>query len=94
MVKLPKGRLFRAGRVLAGLTIEDLAAVAGIDPGSVVRLETDRVVSNRMIELISETLEKHGVRVEATSVSVLEGFMPKPHTLRRRSKARKTTKPK
>jgi transcriptional regulator with XRE-family HTH domain len=73
MVDMPTARAIKAARVLAGLTGAELAKRAGIDPGTLSRLENGGVaaVSGKNFEAVINALRKAGVEVEGTTIKLV-----------------------
>ena len=61
--KIHNGQQLKAGRVMAGLTIDQLANKAGINRNSVIRAESSKHVEYRAyaVERIESALELYGV---------------------------------
>lgn len=69
------GRQLKAGRVILGMTINDMAEVAGLNRNSVLRVEARKTLPNHAhaAELIQRAMEDRGIRfiVQDGSAGVL-----------------------
>jgi predicted transcriptional regulator len=75
-MKLPTGRELRAARTLAGLKQGDLAAEAGVNIATIVRMERSAGTvrsTAKTVEAVLQALERHGVRVTAIGIERIDG---------------------
>jgi transcriptional regulator with XRE-family HTH domain len=74
-MKLPTGSQIAAARVLAGLGQRELAALAGVNPSTVNRMERSGAATargqSRNVQSVIDALLKQGVEITADGVRVV-----------------------